>query len=56
MGSSRLDQALERGDETRIILAKRTTPATGSANPPLRQALFIEILLAATARRTGEPG
>src|SRR6516164_4542 len=51
-----LDQALERGNEPRIVLAKRATPATGTANPPLRQRLRIEILLAAIDRRTGKPG
>jgi hypothetical protein len=51
-----LHQALERGDETRIILAERTTPATGAANLPLRQRLRVEILFAPIDRRTGEPG
>ena len=51
-----LDQALERGDEPRIVLAKRATTATGTANLPLRQRLCIEITLAAIDRRTGEPG
>src|SRR5205807_3469600 len=52
----RLDQALERGDEPRIVLANRATTATGTANPPLRQRLRIDILLAAIDRRPGEPG
>jgi len=51
-----LDQALERGDEPRIVLAKRATTATGTANLPLRQRVCIEITLAAIDRRTGEPG
>ena len=51
-----LHQALERGDKPRIILRKRTTPATGSANPSLRQRWRSEILLATIDRRTGEPG
>ena len=51
-----LDQALERRDEPRIVLAQRATPATGPANPPLRQRLRIEINLATIDRRTGEPG
>ena len=51
----RLNQALERGDEPRIVLADRATTATGTANPPLRQRLRIEILLAAIDRRPGEP-
>src|SRR6202043_1713025 len=52
----RLDQALERGDEPRIVLANRPATATGTANLPLRQRLCIEILLAAIYRRAGEPG
>jgi hypothetical protein len=32
------------------------TTATGAANPPLRQRLCIDILLAAIDRRAGEPG
>jgi hypothetical protein len=51
-----LDQALERREELGVDLAKRTTPATGSANPPLWQRLPIEIVLAAIDRRAGEPG
>ena len=51
-----LDQALERREELGVVLAKRTTPATGSANPPLWQRLPIEIVLAAIDRRAGEPG
>jgi hypothetical protein len=39
-------QQLERGDKPRIILANRATPATGTANPPLRQRLRIEVGLA----------
>jgi hypothetical protein len=39
----------------RIVLADRGTTATGTANPPLRQRLRIEILLAAIDRRPGEP-
>jgi hypothetical protein len=51
-----LDQALKRGDQPRIVLANRATTATGTANPPLRQRLRFEILLAAIDRRPGEPG
>src|SRR5580692_11069810 len=46
----------ERGDEPRIVLANRATPAAGTANPPLRQRLRVEIPLAAIDRRAGEPG
>jgi hypothetical protein len=51
----RLDEALERGDKPRVVLAKRTTPATATTNPPLRQRASAEILLTAINRRTGEP-
>src|SRR5579859_1604987 len=52
----RLDQALERRDKPRIVLANRAATTTGTANLPLRQRLCIEILLAAIDRRAGEPG
>ena len=38
----RLDQALERADEPRIVLAQRATPATDAANLPLRQRFRVE--------------
>jgi hypothetical protein len=52
----RLNQALERGDQLRIVLANRAATATSTANLPLRQRLCIEILLAAIDRRAGELG
>src|SRR5581483_7312372 len=52
----RLNQALERGDEPRVVLANRATTTTGTANPPLRQRLRVNILLAAIDRRAGQPG
>src|SRR5215470_5975582 len=51
-----LDQALERWDELRVILANRSAPTADTANSPLRQRLRIKINLAAIDRRTGEPG
>src|SRR6202030_1966496 len=51
----RLHQTLERRDETRIVLANRAPTAAGTANPPLRQRLRVEILLAPIDRRTGQP-
>src|SRR5579871_5938996 len=45
-----------RGNESQIVLANRAATATGTANPPLRQRLRVNILLAAIDRRTGEPG
>src|SRR5215470_9792345 len=51
-----LHQALECGNEPRIVLGKCPTPATGAADLPLRQRFRVEIILAAIDRRTGEPG
>ena len=51
-----LDEALECGDEPRIIFANCATPAPGAANAPLPQRFYVEIILAAIDRRTGEPG
>src|SRR5271169_5522719 len=52
----RIDQALERGHQPRVILGYRATPAPGTANLPPRQRFRVEIILAAVYRRTGEPG
>ena len=51
----RLDQALERADKPRIVLAQRATPATDAANLPLRQRFRVEIILAAIDSRTRQP-
>jgi hypothetical protein len=50
------DQALECGDQPRIVFTNRPTPASGAANLPLRQRCRIEIILAAIDRRTRQPG
>ena len=52
----RFDQPLERGDEPRVGFRYRPTPASGTANPPLRKRLAIEVVFAAIDRRTSEPG
>src|SRR5580704_14549699 len=51
-----LDQALERRDEPRSVSQSARSPLPALANPPLRQRMPVEILLAATDGRTGEPG
>ena len=50
------NQALERGDQPRIVFTNRPTPASGATNLPLRQRCRIEIILAAIDRRTRKPG
>ena len=50
------NQALERGDQPRIVFTNRPTPAPAAANLPLRQRCRIEIILAAIDRRTRKPG
>src|SRR5271165_6300607 len=52
----RFDQPLERRDEPRVGFRYRPTPASGTANPPLRKRLAVEVVFAAIDRRTSKPG
>src|ERR1700726_3872623 len=47
---------LSAGTSPGSLSANRATTPSGAANPPLRQRLRIDILLAAIDRQAGEPG
>src|SRR6188472_2500585 len=51
----RLDQAPKLGDQLQIVLAYSLAPTTDAPNPPLCNRLRVEIILAPTNRRAGQP-